>query len=78
MDLKLSDLSAASTSIQADIAHFKVTVTDLDQRLTTVEDHITAMPVQDTEIHFLRAKITDLEDRSWRDNVRFFGILELK
>ncbi|KAJ1118152.1 hypothetical protein NDU88_006347 [Pleurodeles waltl] len=76
MDVRISDLSAASTSIRADIAHFQVT--DLDQRLTTVEDHIAAMPVRDTEMQFLRAKITDLEDRSQRDNVNFFGILEHK
>ncbi|KAJ1146582.1 hypothetical protein NDU88_012848 [Pleurodeles waltl] len=65
MDLKISDLSSASTSIQANIASFQVTVTDLDQRLTTIKDHIAAMPEQDTEMQFLQAKITDLEDRSW-------------
>ncbi|KAJ1112163.1 hypothetical protein NDU88_000431 [Pleurodeles waltl] len=78
MDLKISVLSAASTSIRADIARFQVTVTDLDQRLTTVEDYIAALPVQDTKMHFLRTKITDLEDRSRRDNVYFFGIPEHK
>ncbi|KAJ1172474.1 hypothetical protein NDU88_004321 [Pleurodeles waltl] len=78
IDLKISDLSAASTSIRADRAHFQVTVTDLDQRHTTVEDDIAAMPLQDTERQFLRAKITDLEDRSRRDNVHFFGTLEHK
>ncbi|KAJ1171725.1 hypothetical protein NDU88_003583 [Pleurodeles waltl] len=78
MDFKILDLSVASTSIRAKIAHFQVTVTDLDQRLTTVEDHIAAMPVQDMEIQFLLAKITDLEDRSRRDNVCFFGIAEHK
>ncbi|KAJ1114133.1 hypothetical protein NDU88_002372 [Pleurodeles waltl] len=78
MDLKISDLSAASTSIRADIARFQITVTDLNQRLTTVEDHIVAMPVRDTEMQSLQAKITDLEDRSRRDNVHFFGIPEHK
>ncbi|KAJ1148121.1 hypothetical protein NDU88_000961 [Pleurodeles waltl] len=58
MDLKISDLSAASTSIRADIARFQVTVTDLDQRLMTVEDHITAMPDQNTEMQSLRARET--------------------
>ncbi|KAJ1131317.1 hypothetical protein NDU88_009654 [Pleurodeles waltl] len=78
MDLKISDLAAASTSIQAAIACFQVTVTDLDQHLTTVEDHIVALPGRDTEMQSLRAKITDLEDRSRRDNVCFFGIPEHK
>ncbi|KAJ1128547.1 hypothetical protein NDU88_006925 [Pleurodeles waltl] len=77
MDLNISDLSAASTSIRADIACFQVTVTDLDQPLTTVKDRIATMPVQDTEIQHLRTKITDLEDRSQRGNVRFVGIPEL-
>ncbi|KAJ1157069.1 hypothetical protein NDU88_009784 [Pleurodeles waltl] len=63
MDLKISNLSAASTSILADIACFQVMVTGVDQRLTIVEDHIAALPERDTEMQSLRAKITDLEDR---------------
>ncbi|KAJ1084067.1 hypothetical protein NDU88_004221 [Pleurodeles waltl] len=78
MDLKILDLSAASTSIRADIACFRETVTDLDQRLTTVEDHIATLPEQNAELRSLLAKITDLEDRSRRDNVCFFGIPEHK
>ncbi|KAJ1191341.1 hypothetical protein NDU88_000657 [Pleurodeles waltl] len=49
MDLQISDLSVASTSIWADLARFEVTT-----------------------------KVTDLEDRSRRDNVRFLGIREHK
>ncbi|KAJ1115498.1 hypothetical protein NDU88_003722 [Pleurodeles waltl] len=78
MYLKILNLSTASTSIQADIAQLQVTVTDLDQRLTTVEKHTATLPVQDTEMQFLLAKITDLEDRSRRDNVCFFDIPEHK
>ncbi|KAJ1118843.1 hypothetical protein NDU88_007030 [Pleurodeles waltl] len=78
MDLKISDLSAASTSIRADIAYFQVMVTDLDQTLTTVEDHIVDLLALDVEIRSLQVKITDLEDRSRRDNVRFFDISEHK
>ncbi|KAJ1148211.1 hypothetical protein NDU88_001048 [Pleurodeles waltl] len=33
-------------------------------------------PDQEEELRSLRAKLTDLEDRSRRDNVRFFGIPE--
>ncbi|KAJ1208044.1 hypothetical protein NDU88_003434 [Pleurodeles waltl] len=76
MDMKILDLSTASTSIPGNIAHFQVTVTDLDQCLTTVEDHIATLPAQDMEMQFFLAKITDLEDRSQRDNVCFFGIPE--
>ncbi|KAJ1099833.1 hypothetical protein NDU88_004928 [Pleurodeles waltl] len=76
--LKISDLSVAASSIRADIARFQVTVTDLDHRLTTVENHIEDLPAQDEEIRSLQMKITDLEDRSRRDTVRFFGIPEHK
>ncbi|KAJ1216807.1 hypothetical protein NDU88_004406 [Pleurodeles waltl] len=78
MDLKILEISAASTSILVDICHFQVTVTDHDHRLTTVEDHIADLPGRDMEIRSLQTKITDLEDRSRRDYVRFFGIPEHK
>ncbi|KAJ1191049.1 hypothetical protein NDU88_000366 [Pleurodeles waltl] len=78
MDSKISDLSRASTAIRAGIAPFQVTVTDLDHRLTTVEDRLAMLPEQNTELQFPRAKIMDLEDMSRRANVRFFGIPEHK
>ncbi|KAJ1192858.1 hypothetical protein NDU88_002164 [Pleurodeles waltl] len=78
IDSKISVLSMASTSIWADIACFQVTVTDLDRHLTTGEDRRAMLPKRDTELQFLRTKITDLEDRSRRDNVRFFGMPEQK
>ncbi|KAJ1090703.1 hypothetical protein NDU88_003832 [Pleurodeles waltl] len=78
MDSKISELSAASTSIRANIACFQVKVTDLDHRLTTIEGQLAMLPERDSELQFLRAKITDLEDRSRRDNVCFFGTPENK
>ncbi|KAJ1192612.1 hypothetical protein NDU88_001919 [Pleurodeles waltl] len=78
MDLKITDLTLASSSIRADIAGFRETVTNLDQRLSTVEDQVEAIPDQEEELRSLRAKLTDLEDRSRRDNVSFFGIPEQK
>ncbi|KAJ1116853.1 hypothetical protein NDU88_005058 [Pleurodeles waltl] len=78
MDLKISDLSTASASIRTDIACFCEKVTDLDQRLMTVKEHVGMVPEHDAELRTLRAKITDLEDRTQRDNVRFFGIPEHK
>ncbi|KAJ1195239.1 hypothetical protein NDU88_004520 [Pleurodeles waltl] len=78
MDLKISDLSTASASIRTDIACFCEKVTELDKRLTTVEKHVAMLPEHDAELRTLRAKITDLEDRSRRDNVHFFGIPEHK
>ncbi|KAJ1217195.1 hypothetical protein NDU88_004790 [Pleurodeles waltl] len=78
MDLKITDLTLVSSSICADIAGFRETVTNLDQRLSAVEDHVAAIPDQEEELKSLRTKLTDLEDRSHRDNVRFFGIPEQK
>ncbi|KAJ1093435.1 hypothetical protein NDU88_006536 [Pleurodeles waltl] len=74
MDSKISDLTvASSSSIRADIAGFRETVHDLDQRLTTMEGQVAALPNHEAELCFLRTKLIDLEDRSCRDNVRFFG-----
>ncbi|KAJ1143834.1 hypothetical protein NDU88_010136 [Pleurodeles waltl] len=78
MDLKITDLTITSSSIQADIAGFKETADALDQRLTAVEDQVAALPDQETELRSLRAKVTDLEDRSRRDNICFFHIPECK
>ncbi|KAJ1135855.1 hypothetical protein NDU88_002284 [Pleurodeles waltl] len=78
MDSKILDLTVASTSIRADIAGFQEKVTDLDRRLTTVEDHVASLPDQEAELWSLRAKVIDLEDRSCRDNVRLSGIPEHK
>ncbi|KAJ1163377.1 hypothetical protein NDU88_003835 [Pleurodeles waltl] len=38
-----------------------------------MEAQVVALPDQETELLSLRAKVTDLPDRSRRDNVRFFG-----
>ncbi|KAJ1092721.1 hypothetical protein NDU88_005831 [Pleurodeles waltl] len=78
MDLKITDLTLASSSIRADIAGFRETANNLDQRLSAVEDHIATTPDQEEELKSLRATLTELEDRSRRDNVRFFGIPEQK
>ncbi|KAJ1090438.1 hypothetical protein NDU88_003570 [Pleurodeles waltl] len=78
MDSKISDLTVASTSIRADIAGFRETVTDLDQHLMNVEAHVATLPDHEAELRSLRAKVTDLEDRSRRDNVHDFGIPEQK
>ncbi|KAJ1096638.1 hypothetical protein NDU88_001773 [Pleurodeles waltl] len=53
MGLKISDLAVASTSIRADIAGFRETVTDLDHRFTTVEDQVATLPDRDAELCLL-------------------------
>ncbi|KAJ1194538.1 hypothetical protein NDU88_003826 [Pleurodeles waltl] len=43
MDLKITDLTVASSSIRADIAGFRETANALDQHLTAVEDQVAAL-----------------------------------
>ncbi|KAJ1084639.1 hypothetical protein NDU88_004785 [Pleurodeles waltl] len=53
MDLKITDLTVASSSIRADITGFRETANALDQRLTAVEDQVTALPDQEVELRSL-------------------------
>ncbi|KAJ1132807.1 hypothetical protein NDU88_011108 [Pleurodeles waltl] len=78
LDSKITDLSTASNSILASVASFQDKVTDLDHCLTDVEGQLATLLKQDSELQFLRTKLTDLEDRSQKDNIHFFGIPELK
>ncbi|KAJ1125965.1 hypothetical protein NDU88_004378 [Pleurodeles waltl] len=78
LDSRISELTVASSSIRADIAGFREAVHNLDQGLTIVKDHVAVLPGQEAELRSLRAKVIDLEDRSRRDNIHLFGILEHK
>ncbi|KAJ1179934.1 hypothetical protein NDU88_005164 [Pleurodeles waltl] len=78
MDARISELTIASSSIRADIAGFRETVHNFDQRLTIMKEHVEVLPGQEAELRSLLAKATDLEDLSRRDNIHLFGILEHK
>ncbi|KAJ1152860.1 hypothetical protein NDU88_005634 [Pleurodeles waltl] len=78
MGSMISELTVASSSIRADKAGFRETVNNLVPCLTIMEDQVAALPDQEAELRSLQAKVIDLEDRSRRDNVRLFGILEHK
>ncbi|KAJ1159987.1 hypothetical protein NDU88_000490 [Pleurodeles waltl] len=67
-DSKIKDLSADSKSIRVNVAGFQDKVTDLGYRLHTVESRLAALPDKEQELQFLRHKLTDLEDRSQREN----------
>ncbi|KAJ1118400.1 hypothetical protein NDU88_006591 [Pleurodeles waltl] len=66
-------LAAETKSICLDIASFQSRVSDLEQCVVAVEDHLNTVPDRDRELLFICSKLVDLEDRSRRDNVRFFG-----
>ncbi|KAJ1191516.1 hypothetical protein NDU88_000832 [Pleurodeles waltl] len=51
-------------------------VSDLEQHIIAVEDHLNTVPERDQELLFLCSKLIDLEDRSCSHNVRFFGFPE--
>ncbi|KAJ1177721.1 hypothetical protein NDU88_002973 [Pleurodeles waltl] len=76
MDSTISTLVAENKSICLDIADFQSRVSDLEQRVIALEDHLHTMPEQGQELLFLRSKLIDLENRSCRDNVCFFGFPE--
>ncbi|KAJ1185228.1 hypothetical protein NDU88_002022 [Pleurodeles waltl] len=73
MDTRISELNLEFWSLRTNIAGFQDRVTGLDQRLTLVDDKLN-QPTATSQ--FLRDKLMDLEDRSCRDNVCFFGVPE--
>ncbi|KAJ1090300.1 hypothetical protein NDU88_003433 [Pleurodeles waltl] len=73
MDSAMVSLTAETKSICLDIAGSQTRVLGLEQRVTTVEAQVASSQDRDQELLFLRSKMTDLEDRSRRDNVQFLG-----
>ncbi|KAJ1157846.1 hypothetical protein NDU88_010543 [Pleurodeles waltl] len=76
MDSAKVSLTAETKSIRTEIASFQTRVLGLEQRMSTVEARASSFQDRDQELLFLRRKLTDLEDRSRRDNVRFLGFPE--
>ncbi|KAJ1191227.1 hypothetical protein NDU88_000543 [Pleurodeles waltl] len=76
MDNTMASLTAETKSIRLDIAGFQSRVLGLEQRVSLVEAHVASSWDRDQEPLYLRSKMTDLEDRSRRDNVRFLGFPE--
>ncbi|KAJ1139541.1 hypothetical protein NDU88_005911 [Pleurodeles waltl] len=69
MDNAMAPLTAETKSIRLDIAGFQSRVMGLDQQVSLVEAHAASSRDRDQELLYLRSKMTDLEDRSRRDNV---------
>ncbi|KAJ1138932.1 hypothetical protein NDU88_005311 [Pleurodeles waltl] len=76
MDTTIPMRVTETKSICLDMASFQSRMTGLEQCLTAIEDQLNTGPDWDRELLFLRSKLIDLEDRSRRDNVRFFGFPE--
>ncbi|KAJ1091112.1 hypothetical protein NDU88_004239 [Pleurodeles waltl] len=76
MDTAITSLTMEAKSMLLDIAGFQSQVTGLEHRMMTMEDHIHTFLDKEQDLLFLRSKLTDLEDRSRRNNVCFFGFPE--
>ncbi|KAJ1163847.1 hypothetical protein NDU88_004299 [Pleurodeles waltl] len=76
MDNAMVELTAATRSMRLDIACFQSQISGLNQRVATVETQVASWTDRDLELLHLRSKLTDLEDRSRRNNVRLLGFLE--
>ncbi|KAJ1112704.1 hypothetical protein NDU88_000965 [Pleurodeles waltl] len=66
MDTAIKSLTADTKSIRLDIAGFQTPVLMIEALVASSQD-------RDQELLFLRNKMTVLEDRSRRNNVRFLG-----
>ncbi|KAJ1181278.1 hypothetical protein NDU88_006486 [Pleurodeles waltl] len=76
MDNAMVALTAETRSMRLDIAGFQSQISGLDQRVATVETQVASWTERDLELLHLRSKLTDLEDRSRRNNVRLLGFPE--
>ncbi|KAJ1126570.1 hypothetical protein NDU88_004977 [Pleurodeles waltl] len=62
--------------MRLEIVGFQSQVSGLDQRVTILEAHVASWTDRDQELLHLRSKLTDLEDRSRRNNIRLLGFPE--
>ncbi|KAJ1132007.1 hypothetical protein NDU88_010337 [Pleurodeles waltl] len=76
MDASISPLTLETMSIRTDITGFHSRVIGLESRVETLETHMSTIQDRDQDLSYLRSKVTDLEDRSRRDNIRLLGIPE--
>ncbi|KAJ1154843.1 hypothetical protein NDU88_007586 [Pleurodeles waltl] len=76
MDSAMMALTAETRSMRLEIVGFQSQISRLDQRVTTVETQVASWTDNGQELMHLRSKLTDLEDRSRRNNIRLMGFLE--
>ncbi|KAJ1130373.1 hypothetical protein NDU88_008726 [Pleurodeles waltl] len=76
MDTAMSALTAETRSMRLEIAGFQSQISGLDHRVAAVESQVVSQTDRDQELLYLRSKLTDLEDQSRRNNIRFLGFPE--
>ncbi|KAJ1155906.1 hypothetical protein NDU88_008631 [Pleurodeles waltl] len=72
MDASITSLTLETKSMRSDIAGFQSRLTGLEHRLGSLETQVAASQ----DLLYLRSKLTDIEDRSRRDNICLLGIPE--
>ncbi|KAJ1148580.1 hypothetical protein NDU88_001408 [Pleurodeles waltl] len=73
MDNAMTALTAETRSMRLEIAGFQSQISGLDHRVAAVESQVALQTDRDQELLHLRSKLTDLEDRSGGNNIRFLG-----
>ncbi|KAJ1100937.1 hypothetical protein NDU88_006012 [Pleurodeles waltl] len=73
MDASITSLTLETKSMRSDIAGFQSRVTGLEQRMGSLETQVVASQDRAQDLLYLRSKLTDMEDRSRRDNIRLLG-----
>ncbi|KAJ1187031.1 hypothetical protein NDU88_003810 [Pleurodeles waltl] len=76
MDNAMVALTAETRSMRLEIAGFQSQISGLDHRVAAVESPVALQTDRDQELFHLRSKLTDLEDRSRRNNICFLGFPE--
>ncbi|KAJ1218265.1 hypothetical protein NDU88_005848 [Pleurodeles waltl] len=76
MDNAMVALRVETRSMRLHIPGFRSQISGLDQRVATVKTQVASWTDRDLELSHLRSKLTDLEDRSRRNNVRLLGFQE--
>ncbi|KAJ1137703.1 hypothetical protein NDU88_004101 [Pleurodeles waltl] len=76
MDASITSPTIETKSMRSDIAGFQSRVTGLEQRMGSIETQVNMSQEREEDFLYLRSKLKDMEDRSWRDNILLFGIPE--
>ncbi|KAJ1092097.1 hypothetical protein NDU88_005211 [Pleurodeles waltl] len=76
MDASISSLTLETKSMRSDIAGFQSRVIGLEHCMESLETQVATSRDRDQDLLYLRRKLTYLEDRSRRDNIRLLGIPE--
>ncbi|KAJ1172123.1 hypothetical protein NDU88_003973 [Pleurodeles waltl] len=76
IDASISSLTLETKSMRLDIAGFQTRVTGLEHRMGSLKMQMATSQDRDQDLLYLKSKLTDLEDKSQRDNIRLLGITE--